>query len=385
MPYCPALQHLAAISLLALVSSSAFAVAGGPYGPYLGKLAGKEIVLSINGGDTAKEAAGNYFYRNIGLDITLFQAAGKDQFIECPATWADEVCSKPSGYWNITFTDDAAKALWRKTPSSKPLQVDLVKAPADTRPASAKATDSTTDRWVEALRVAAPVATGKEEKNGTVRWHIVTDKRSGVHMPLLTVAPNAAAMAKINATLTKYFNEQVSSALYAQARPNGDFDEENAVYFANERYFAIGGGAGGYSGGAHPQFGFGVRTYDLQTGDPVEFERFYRVAPATKTAFNVKTDKSLVAQALKQYITEDKAPAGEDNDCWAAVAARYDCKDAQCTGSNDKSYAQVFPTKEGLGIVLDVYSEAERPCRAEYRTLPWKEANRALLKQGSFP
>ncbi len=376
---------MASVALLAALSPDAFAVTGGPYGPYVGKLAGKDIVMLINAGDPTDGAAGNYFYRSIGMDITLFKAAGgKGQFIECPATWGDEVCDKPSGYWSISFTDDAAKAQWRKTPSAKPLQVELAKAPADTRPVAGTPAEDTPDRWTEALRVAGPTSTGKEEKSGFVRWHIITDKRSGVHMPVLTAAPNAAAMAKINATLKKDFDEQITSALYAQARPSGDFEEENAVYFANERYFAIGGGAGGYSGGAHPSSGFGVRTYDLQTGSPVEFKHIYKVEPNANTAFNAKTDKSLVAQALKQYLDEGNT-ASDDNDCWARVAERYQCKDAQCTATGDNAYPQVFPTKDGLGIVLDIFSEAERPCRDEYRTLSWKDASRALLKPGSFP
>lgn len=355
------------------------------YGPYSGKLAGKDIVAYFGLGDQSGTLMGTYFYRDIGRDIALYPVEGKPgTFKECPPTWGEAPCDKATGYWTIQLKPDQVQGQWRKTLSSSPVNLQLAKVP-DEPPAFAKhlADSKTTPELIDRLRAEGPALVGKEQSAGNVRWHVVTDKRSGIKMPFLTATPNQAAMEQINAELTRTFINYVAEALYNVSR-DGDSEAENKVYFANDRYFAVGGGAGGYGGGAHPYFGFSVATYDLNTGKRVDFTKLYRIAGHKGKPTDLKTNNNLLAQALRQRPKKKSADTNEE-DCWQNIEDSYHCDDTMCEGEINPETWGIFPTPKGLAVIPDVFAEVVRHCRADYRVLPWDQANKALISPVKMP
>ena len=103
-------------SLSACLISVRHAIASTPqelrqYGPYVGNLAGREVVAYFKSDAQGSPVEAAYFYRDTGKDIVLFHDALQGRFIECRPTWQEEEtfqgCSDPSGYWNVQLMRNA--------------------------------------------------------------------------------------------------------------------------------------------------------------------------------------------------------------------------------------------------------------------------------------
>ena len=167
--------------------------------------------------------------------------------MECAPTWQEEEdvqgCSEPGGYWTVHLRRNTVLVDWQARPDDQPLQTLLTRI----APVSG-AVDL--EAQVDALRVAGPRLTGREQGHGAVRWHMVTEPRSKVSMPFLTRAPERAAMRKINETLEQQFQGQIKYALCNIARENGEAHFDNKPFVTSTDFFAVAQGLSDYSGGA---------------------------------------------------------------------------------------------------------------------------------------
>jgi hypothetical protein len=365
------------------------------HGPYVGKLAGREIVARFMSDAQGLPMPGSFFYRDTGKDIVLFHDPAQDRFMECAPTWQEEEtvqgCSEPGGYWTVQLTPNAALVDWQAKPEDRSLRTVLTRA--DPVPGAADL-----DAQIDALRVAGPRLAGPEQGHGAVRWQRVTEPRSKVSMPFLTRAPRVAAMRKINASLEQQFQRQIKDALFNTARHNGEANYDNKVFVTGTKYFAVAESASSYSGGAHDNFNFSVTTFDLRSGQRVNLASHYHIHPFERTGKKT-AGLSLMEQARAQHQTasfSDQKPSYWDQGiaCWGkgpgSVNNRNTNSESDPGGmsdtarqmSGDSTPWTVFPTADGLAIAYDGFAESMRSCRANYRVIPWPQAALACRLPG---
>lgn len=355
-------------------------------GPYVGKLAGREVVARFSSDAQGMPMPGSYFYRDTGREVVLFYDAAQRRFIECMPTWQEEEtvsgCGEPGGYWDVHVMRNAVLVDWRARADDRPLRAVLTKA--DPLPGNADL-----DAQVDALLLAGPRLAGPEQGQGAVRWRMMTEPRSKVSMPFLTRAPVAAAMRRINASLERRFQGQIREVLFNTSRVHGEAEFYNTVFVTGARYFAVGEGAYSESGGAHGNFNFSATAFDLTNGQPVNLARRYHIHPFQRAGMN--TDGlSLMEQARAQHQTaafsHQKASYWKDGiNCWGTgQETDGDSKtdpggmsDAAESGSDESTHWTIFPAEDGLAIAYNGFAESMRYCRADYRVIPWPQAARA--------
>lgn len=359
------------------------------HGPYVGNLAGREVVAYFRSDAQGNPFEAGYFYRDTGKDIVLFHDRAQGRFVECAPTWQEEEtvqgCSEPDGYWTVQLTRNAALLDWRARPDDQPLRTVLTRA----APASG-AVDL--DAQIDALRLAGPRLGGPEQGHGAVRWRMVTEPRSKVSMPFLTRAPSLATLRRINASLEKLFQRQIRDALFNTARHYGEADYDNKAFLTGTAYFAIAQSANSYSGGAHGNFTFSVVTFDLKSGQPVNLASRYHIHPFALTGKKT-AGLSLMEQARAQHQTasfSDQKTSywNQGIACWGKAAdsdneSATDIPNESDPGAMTSAAGQssgevtlwtVFPTTDGLAIAYDGFAEFMRYCRGDYRVIPWPQA-----------
>lgn len=377
---------------------SAWAADAGQHGPYAGKVAGKEVVVFFQRETavdpeefTAKNPLlGRYYYRAVGKDIELLPAKDGDQeaFIECPAVWTHhrKRCDKPTGYWRISISRDRIEGTWRRSSDEPPSRISLRKIDIPRVDGAQQPS-----MYFDELRVDGPRHAQKPTIQGKISWRYVVDQRSGMRSPFLVQAPSPNAMAKINASLEQYFRNAIRNALWVTSRDKEAFEEENRVWFLNERYLAVGGASASYEGGTHGLYGLRVTTYDLRTGDAVKFQDLF--------AFVAEPDRETIRTDEDRGILAGIVSGGPLTECWSTVLQDKFCSENACgtevsgagttpTWPADGTWPEnwwAFPTPQGLAVLTDNWPEADRACRGDQRVIPWARARQALRSSQRLP
>ncbi|RKP50951.1 hypothetical protein D7S89_07805 [Trinickia fusca] len=347
------------------------------------------IVLRLYEFDHAR--VGRYFYRSQGVDIGLVQAGKPGQFVECPLDGGNDepkTCDAPTGYWTLSIEGDVVKGNWRKTATAaQTLPVELKRAAVTCDVHFDAHSDS--ERAYECLRSEAPtqvMARNGHSDDGAIAWQFVREKRSGAMMVQLSAAPDRGAMDAVNASLERGFREDISEAL--ASLPGGSTSCDSKVSFANARFFTVDETCGwDWPGAAHPSSSWHSTTYDLKTGKALDWSRIFRFPPADTKTFDYAKGDDLVSMVLRKASQES---GGSEDSCLTQGLASYECKGTQCTNwahYGDKTWAgmlELAPRKEGLFAALS-YSEADRPCRGEGVTLPWKDVRKAMVAPVGMP
>ena len=215
------------------------------------------------------------------------------------------------------------------------------------------------------------IALGKAMHTGMVTWALKKELRSGVASPILLTGPDATGLALMNEALARQFRDAVLDALTME-----DYEPGEKVLYADSRFVAIGGTTGIDSGGTHASEFFAAQTWNLRNGDTVDWEGMMRPAPAGSIDLS-RTDV-FSATVLREL---QRAARRDDEDCLLAAARIMECDERACTNvlrSRQRTGWQMFPTREGLAVAPDVYSETERGCRGETVVVPWREVRRGL-------
>jgi hypothetical protein len=354
---------------------------------YVGTIGKSAIALRLEKNE--QQTIGRYFYRSQGVDISLLPGKRGGEFIECPLSGGDAeppACEHPTGYWTLSFGADAVTGEWRKTPQvAHALAIDLKRTtlPCDMGPADTSLSGHT----YECLR-----SEGEQEvlpkkgtaANGAVTWQFVRDKRSGAIMPQLIKAPNAEAMRRINEARQKIFRNEVSVAL--QSLPQGESSCTPTVAFANERLFVIDENCeSDWPGAVHPSSGWGTVSYDLATGDDIDWTTELRFPTTNDKTFDYAKGNDIVSLALRHA-----ADKRDEDDCQAQALESFDCKGSVCTnwghfGNGWKNDIQFSPRPQGLFTAFNMYPEMARNCRGEGFVLPWRDVRALQTSPRQFP
>jgi hypothetical protein len=395
--------------LLGLAASACAAPPPAWQGLWEGQVAGQRVVVAL-APDESGRPTGRYFYERFGRDLTLWgTAAGAPKaeaglsLLECPPDYsdADQACDTPSATWTLTLPKNAGKTIglsgqWqmtgqpgRRAPSAQPIAL----ARLGDYQANAEAFG---DRYERLRMRGSHTETLKGGSLGPVQWQWLRDARTKLNTPQFTHGAAPEALARINADFQKQWRERVSSALTAI-----DYEDNVGVVFGNARWLATNYTVGYYyAGAAHPSSTFEATTYDLQTGQKVDFSRVFRISEPRNANLDLTRKDLLAAQVLKAMTMEvagqpiaGKRPDGLEGDsdsCFAMVLEHYGCKGGRCAseqlrGGNRPSSWHIWPTAAGLAVSPDIYSEAARPCRGERVVLPWAQARSALIRPQALP
>lgn len=348
---------------------------------FTGTLAGLPAVavLRVEAGGVR---SGTYFYRRRGRDIALV-SGGKGLLLECAAEHAevsDEPCVAPSGVWSVTLAGDRLEGTWRASAGAeggKP--ISLVRAPSGTG-------ENAFLRYEASRRALFSfVEVSRQERSG-LAWRIVKEKLSGVTGPLLASGPRPEVVARVNADLEARLRDDAASQLAP-----GEFEVRHTVELASARTFCVSTSTGWDSpGAAHPSNGFNAVTWDLATGEKVDWSRVVRLVDARAPKLDLARKDLLAAIAIRRILA---GPGGNDEGgCLGAALESYGCSETTCEATSLYPGAPsgvdtwvLFPTEAGLAVAPGAYSEAERGCRGEKVVVPWPEVRPALKGDRQFP
>jgi hypothetical protein len=317
----------------------------------VGKVAGQDVVTN---GLLA------FAYLRIGHELSL-QKRGPNLYAECPSdnsrNWE---CEEPTGWWELSEQGERLVGTWRKTRTGSARPIVL---------------QATTRSYNDVLLSANRTVIGKPMRTGTVGWALKKELRSGVALPVLLTGPDPAGLARINAALAKQFEAAVVDALTME-----DYEPDEKVLYADERMVAIGGTTGFDGGGAHPSEFFSAATWDLRTGDAIDWEALMR--PAADGAVDLSRSGSFLAAVLREL---QRAAKDDDGGCLSGATETMQCNERVCADVprvEGRTGWQMYPTPQGLAVAPDVYSEAARGCRGETVVVPWRDV-RGGLKEPS--
>jgi hypothetical protein len=375
------------VSLLILAASSVgIAHAQDDQGPFVGTLGKSPIVLRLYTNDSKK--VGRYFYRAKGIDIGLIASGKSGEYIECPLGGGNnepDVCDKPTGYWTLSIQGDNANGTWRKTPqATDALTVAL------TRQCNgcAKASDPSDaiEKAYAQLRAEGPTQMLPKQSSsddGAAMWQFMQEKRSGATIPQLVKAPASDGMRKINDDLKHHFAQDIDAAL--SSKPDGEASCSYSIPFADARIFVVDSTCEWDTpGAAHPGSSWETVTYDLATGNPIDWPQWLHFPDASADHFDFTTGKDIVSLALRH-----EASKRNDGDCTQVAFESYSCDGNTCSNyghdGNWKDAISLSPRKNGLFVAFNDYPEVARNCRGEGFTLPWNAVRALQTKPHEWP
>lgn len=399
----------AGLALTALLASAHAAPASSTspswQGVWAGQIGTQGIVVALTPESESGRWSGRYFYERFGRDLqlwgpsTLAPDAHDIPLTECPPDYAsaDEPCPEPTGRWQLQRPQPgrapgalSLQGVWtptglpgRRAPSASTIVLQRIgnyQAGAD---AFKDPYEQRRERGIRGQSQAGG-------RMGPVSWQRWTDPRTQVSTPQFTQGASSEVLARINAQLKAQWRERVNESLTAV-----DHDDELSVVFANPRWLALTYSVGSYhAGAAHPSNAFTATTYDLSSGQPVVWSRWFRFTTPQAETLDIQRKDLLAAQVLRalteRVARSDAASGVDDESCIERVIQYYDCRGGRCA-SPALTQGQVpadwtlWPTPQGLAVSPNIYSEAERGCRGEHVVLPWKQARQALLRPGSLP
>lgn len=370
-------------------------------GVWEGRLAGQPIVMALYR-DEQGQWTGRYFYERFGRDLGLWGPTAAETgegmptvlaLRECTPDYgiADLPCEHPSGNWSLSLTGTTAKGQWQamgKTVKAPPVPVTLARV-ADYAPTGEALADAYEQRRLKGIRPQR----GPGGRQGPVAWDTLTDTRTKVATPQFTRGAPPAVLQRINDQLKTQWLDRVGQALSAI-----DHDDQLDVVFANRRWLATTYSVGFYeAGAAHPSNGFTATTYDLATGQAVDWSRWFRFTAPGHEAVDFERRDLLAGQVLKAFAAQvtplppdQPADTTDQARCARLVLAHYACRGGRCTGAeltvgHVPEGWQVWPTPQGLAVAPDVYAEVDRGCRGQAVVLPWAQARASLLRPQTLP
>lgn len=369
-------------------------------GLWQGQIGKNSVVVSIAIDPDTQRVEGRYFYERYGRDLSLWGPASSPtgteplQLTECPPDYGstETVCEQPSGTLSLNPPNAAGQieGRWQAKglPGRRPLPGLLLslKRIGTYNPTA----DAFKDPYEQRRQRGMKPKVSAGGQMGPVAWQNLLDARTKLSVPQLTKGASPKVLAVINGQLKKSWQERINNSLTAV-----DHDDEMAVAFANERWVATTYSLGAYfPGAAHPINTFTANTYDLKTGQAVDWTRWFRFTTPQSQSIDINRRDLLASQVLKALTTlvATGVDGGgtPDESCAQIVLAHYHCKGGLCAsgelmGGRVPTDWQIWPTPKGLAVSPDIYSEVDRACRGNNVLLPWAQARTALLRPQALP
>jgi hypothetical protein len=383
-----AMRHAFVIASVLCLGTFGFGVAHAEddQGPFVGTLGKSPIVLRLYTNDGKK--VGRYFYRTKGIDIGLIANGKNNEYIECALGGGNnepETCDKPTGYWTLSIQGENANGTWRKTPqATDALSVALTRQCSEC--ANTSDPSGAIEKAYAQLRAAAPTQMLPKQSSsddGAVTWQFMQEKRSGATIPQLVKAPTNDAMRKINDDLKHEFAQDIDATL--SSKPDGEASCEYTIPFANAHIFVVDSSCEWDTpGAAHPGSSWETVTYDLATGQPLDWTQWLRFPDAAAANFDFTTGKDIVSLALRH-----EASKRNDGDCGQVAFESYSCEGNTCSNYGHdgkwKDAISFSPRKSGLFVAFNNYPEVARNCRGEGFILPWNAVHALQTKPRQLP
>jgi len=374
-------------------------------GVWEGRLGSQKVVVALTVDSEHQALEGRYFYQRFGRDLSLWgPKAGAPmgdtlQLSECPPDVVsfNEPCTEPSGTWSLQRPEPSAQGSaprltgqWtpvgqagRRAPTGSPIELRRV---GDYQASGGAMKDPYEARREQGIRGT----TRPGGRLGPVAWQTLVDARSRVSTPQFTRGAAPEVLTRINQQLERQWRERATEALAAV-----DHDDELAVAFANPRWLALTYSVGFYyAGAAHPSNGFAAQTFDLATGQPVDWRQWFRFTPTGRDTLDVNRKDNLASLVIKAHMARAAQAGGAEGtaseECAQMVVDHYECRGGRCAhpgvtqGQTPSGWA-LWPTPAGLAVAVDIYPEVARGCRGEAITLPWAQARGALLRPRELP
>lgn len=414
------MKHPILIAILALASALASPVTSAkataqdhPWqGLWQGQVGQQRIVLALHE-DARQNLGGRYFDERFGRDVSLWGpeiAAGAQattvELLECPPDYGSvyEPCPNPSARWSVprpSVQTQGPRVIvleGTRQPSApegrRPPPPELIRL---TRLGDYQSNaEAFGDRYEQRRLRGIRGETVPGGQLGPVRWAWLRDVRSRLTAPQFTQGATPAVLAHINRGYQKQWRERISHALTAV-----DYEDDVRVVFANPRWLTTHHSVGYYfAGAAHPSSNFSSQTLDLQTGQPVDWKRVFRLTDPRPVNLDLTRADLLAAQVLKAMTAQvaaqpisGKQPDGTeaaDESCFAMVLAHYQCQGGRCASpellrGNTPADWWIWPTAQGLAVSPDPYPEVARACRGEHVVLPWQRVRATLIKPQALP
>ena len=325
---------------------------------YEGKAGTAPIVLELDQGEGAP--SGRYFYRSSRLDIALEgERAGDELTLHARSTEDNLTLKRAGSGWTGSLT----------TVTDKTLPVTLAPATPPAAPAGAP-TDLGAYERMQLAGLRLEPGTVERKGTRTIRWY--SERRSGTRLFRLESGYAPAALARINAALTRTQWDHVRSWFACPAQGGGagiDMDEAKSVYLDTAFVSYAWQTGWGCAGAAHPDFGTEGVIYDARTGAEVKLDDLLRFGNAPPPAEQ--------SDAWYDYRGEVFA------DGLVTLLKRYHPKEMvadEAEGCNyDDTEVWHFPsaylTVDGL-FVAAYFPRAARACDApDWAVIPWDALN----------
>ncbi|MDV6331583.1 hypothetical protein [Asticcacaulis sp. 201] len=346
---------------------------------YEGTIGKSPIVLeTLTNGD---HGAGQYFYRKHRASISLRLDKGQWSELADGCTYDLAICDVKA-HLKLTPTGGGLSGTWTANGKSLPVtlkQVAARKSQAEGEPADPstlfamdRGSDVTADPYLF-RQLAGETLYGPETRTGYIGYRTATDKDTGIHFIRLTAAPNATALAKVNALLDQRRYEMVSYGLECRATPQsdgpaggtlGDWDSyESTVTYATDSLLVIQEGGSTYCGGAHPNNSFTYSMYDLRRGEVFDLNRVLKLTHPGKDAdghaAQVNTPEY---DALLARLTPESP--------WFSADVDAECLGPDGAESFGASYSLTFNAK-GLVLSLTDLPHVMGACMGDYYVIPY--------------
>ncbi len=397
--------------LIALITQSVLAEDKLPV-VYQSQLAGKDIVLTFSklesfgdDGESKPQIKARYFYRHIGKTIPLvLQSDGK--LVECIETFNDLDCSKPTGFWQVDLPQEnqppeRVSAKWQANAQSKlsPVELRLTTGQQSLNLGA----------WQTLLGSGPTKLVGIKEMNGVTAGFLM-DTRSGAKVPQLVSGLAQDVMQAFNAQFKLELLGLAAARLENHSLDGREYDN-SSIHYVSKKILTLGGGSGGYYGGAHSVDGYGSSTLDIETGKSVDVRTtFFKhlsakdVSPfISKHGFitipgkflkRKQTIESLTLLELSRFPAS-KTPSAKEQA--TGDQTRADCfeewkngllysmddglpdLDAHKWGDRIGFSFEFMPTRTGLAIYTNDTAEANRGCRGVMFVIPWKKVQRYIV------
>ncbi|SFU28224.1 hypothetical protein SAMN05216350_10165 [Polaromonas sp. YR568] len=379
----------------ALVALSNHALAQAEEPTFVGKLGAKELVLQFASAEELKTrepapenqspALADYFDRSVGRVIPLVKF--KDGWLaECKAAFRGDDCTHPTGYWRMpdSLKEGSTKAFtaqWKAALPDTPVQIDFE--------ASKLTPLGDMSVWGQLLGTGPTTLSRLPKRNGVVAGTL-TDPRSGVKVPQVFSGYPTAIMKQFNAEQARRLVERTADRLYNLSMEGGEEDSFE-IQYQSPRFLVWGGGQGGYYGGAHGLFAYGVETYDMKTGKLLKGKNAllkYYIDDVVIAETRKLRDESLKPSAATGVREVDecfdawaeKILRSEDDEDAPAVKQKIRIEPSHTEERDDFGF---MPQFDGLAVVSNDFAEPIRQCRGVVLTIPWKKA-RPYLKWPMF-
>jgi len=370
---------------------------------YAGTIAGEPAVALLNFnwiGAAPKSLAGSYYYLRDPTSRTLVMVPGSRLLLECPVDPLDDeghapmLCSAPSGTWDISaaatsltgtrIAADGSRQPIRLEHRPTPTRVPPIDVPAGTDPRAWRELISNSEAYQAALATDGEQHVRDHAKRLGVSWETVREPLHEGGQPFLTTritliqSPNTTARARINEWLTTNITPPRRSNDCGDVPCiSGKLAE---VKFADDHLLSV-AGFDYIEGGAHPSWGPFVVTFDLRTGDIVNWPDRLRILDQTDAAGPLDLSNTHLLSARVLHLMQDPK---NRNGCFVVVGEHYACRREEwCEKrptSLDLPMWHMHPVESGLAVAVDVYNERERGCQGASVIVPWAEV-RPLLKE----